>query len=177
MWPAEAYNLARETPNFASFFDKKHPLNVLKHNNFGPWMCGFFLARNEIWAVNPWFNIWIKSSSSLNIQFQILNLNSCEDEASRRESEQKTLTHESWLKLEEELRDLHELITTFSATPAVTVLIQQFIVKILYNYTFLHLRGQSNFKISLDFRSIIPNSVQFHFFLLILSNISMLLGY
>jgi hypothetical protein len=25
------------------------------------------------------------------------------------------------LKLEEELRDLHELITTFSATPAVTV--------------------------------------------------------
>jgi hypothetical protein len=27
------------------------------------------------------------------------------------------------MKLEEELRDLHELITTFSATPAVTVMV------------------------------------------------------
>jgi len=38
MWPAEAFNLARETPNFlhfASFFGKKHPLSVLKHINFG----------------------------------------------------------------------------------------------------------------------------------------------
>jgi hypothetical protein len=39
MWPAEAFNLAHEHPNLASFFDKKDPLNVLKHNNFGPWMC------------------------------------------------------------------------------------------------------------------------------------------
>ena len=44
-----------------------------------------------------------------------------EAEALRLEAEQKTITHESWLKLEEELRDLHELITTFSITPAVTV--------------------------------------------------------
>ena len=36
-------------------------------------------------------------------------------------NEMHNLTHESWMKLEEELRDLHELITTFSATPAVTV--------------------------------------------------------
>ena len=45
MCPAEAFNLARETPNFAFFFDKKHSLNVLKHNNFGPWMC-----QKKIWA-------------------------------------------------------------------------------------------------------------------------------
>jgi hypothetical protein len=50
MWPAEAHNLACETPNFASFFDlKKHALNVLKHYKFGPWMCQkLFLARHEI---------------------------------------------------------------------------------------------------------------------------------
>jgi hypothetical protein len=39
MWPAEAFNVARKTPNFvyfASFFDD-HPLNVLKRINFGPW--------------------------------------------------------------------------------------------------------------------------------------------
>jgi hypothetical protein len=53
------------------------------------------------------------------IQFQIST--AVEDEVSRRDSEQKVLTHASWLQLEEELRDLHELITTFSAMPAVTV--------------------------------------------------------
>jgi len=40
MWPAEAFNLARKTPNFvyfASSYDKT-PLNVLKHINFGPWI-------------------------------------------------------------------------------------------------------------------------------------------
>ena len=51
----------------------------------------------------------------------MLNLRSLEAEALRLESEQKMITHESWLKLEEELRDLQELITTFSITPAVTV--------------------------------------------------------
>jgi len=49
--PAEAFNLARETPNFVYFasFRKKHPLNVLKHIIFGPWICQKkFLARHEI---------------------------------------------------------------------------------------------------------------------------------
>jgi len=59
MWPAEAFNLARELPNFvyfASFFGKQHPLNLLKHINFGPWICQKKnLARHEIWVVHPWF--------------------------------------------------------------------------------------------------------------------------
>jgi hypothetical protein len=41
----------------------------------------------------------------------------------REEAQLLAQTQESWMKLEEELRDLHELITTFSATPAVTVFI------------------------------------------------------
>jgi len=47
MWSAEAFNLARETPNFVyyvSFF-----VNVLKHINFGPWISQKkILALHEI---------------------------------------------------------------------------------------------------------------------------------
>ncbi len=49
--PAEAFNLARKTPNciyFACFFDKTL-IECVKSINFGPWICQKkFLARHEI---------------------------------------------------------------------------------------------------------------------------------
>jgi len=36
------------------FFDKKYPLNVLKHINFDPEYVKKKLGRNEIWVVHPW---------------------------------------------------------------------------------------------------------------------------
>jgi hypothetical protein len=48
MWPMEDFNLAHNTPNFVYIdccFDKKHPLNVLKHNNFGLWIC-----KKKFWS-------------------------------------------------------------------------------------------------------------------------------
>jgi len=53
MWPAEAFNLAHETPNFvyfAPFFDKKTPFECVKTNQLWPLdePKGIFSSRHEI---------------------------------------------------------------------------------------------------------------------------------